>query len=102
MYRSNVAAGLHSIVLYGTEPPMEAPSSSLGATDLTLCIGLVVAFIIFLAVVLIIVKILRKKNIPHSGYTLTAAGGGNASVSYLLSDLYLVVTHLYCPPHVFM
>ena len=80
MYRSNVAAGLHSIVLYGTEPPMEAPSSSLGATDLTLCIGLVVAFIIFLAVVLIIVKILRKKNIPHSGYTLTAAGGGNASV----------------------
>ena len=84
MYRSNVAAGLHSIVLYGTEPPMEAPSSSLGATDLTLCIGLVVAFIIFLAVVLIIVKILRKKNIPHSGYTLTAAGGGNASVSYLL------------------
>ena len=76
MYRSHFAAELNTITMYGTEPPMEAPSSSLAATDLTLCIGLVVAFVIFLAVVLIIVKILRKKNIPHSGYTLTAAGGG--------------------------
>ena len=80
MYRSHFAAGLNTglntITMYGTESPMEASSSSLAATDLTLCIGLVVAFVIFLAVVLIIVKILRKKNIPHSGYTLTAAGGG--------------------------
>ena len=46
-------------------------------TDLTLCIGLVVAFIIFLAVVLVIVKLLKKKgsgNQNHSGYTLTPPG----------------------------
>ena len=45
-------------------------------TDLTLCIGLVVAFIIFLAVVLIIIKLLKKKSNQHrnSGYTLTPAG----------------------------
>ena len=44
-------------------------------TDLTLCIGLVVAFIIFLAVVLVIVKLLKKKgNQNNSGYTLSPSG----------------------------
>ena len=80
-----IAAGLHSIVLYGTEAPAEEASpSSVATTDLTLCIGLIVAFIIFLVVVICIVKTLRNKSIPHHpGYTLTSSGGGNFTRSVL-------------------
>ena len=73
----NFAAGLHSIVLYGTEPATDAPaspSSAVANTDLTLFIGLIVAFIIFLVVVICMIKILRNKSVPHPSYTLTAAG----------------------------
>lgn len=72
------AAGLHSIVLYGTEAPSEnSPPSIVATSDLTLYIGLVVAFIIFLVVVICIVKTLRNKNIPnHPGYTRTTTSGG--------------------------
>ena len=66
--------GMHSIVLWGTPSPGQQPSGSqkpgtsnggnsgIAPTDLTLCIGLIVAFIIFLAVVLVIIKILRRKG----------------------------------------
>ena len=82
--------GLHSIVLWGTpspgkqspgsqknpQQPEDENPSGLAPTDLTLCIGLIVAFVIFLAVVLVIIKILRRKgghhHQSHSGYTLTA------------------------------
>lgn len=72
------AAGLHSIVLYGTEAPSEnSPPSIVPTSDLTLYIGLVVAFIIFLVVVICIVKTLRNKNIPtHPGYTRTTGTTG--------------------------
>ena len=67
----NFAAGLHSIVLYGTEPERDAPaspSSSVASTDLTLFIGLIVAFIIFLVVVICMIKILRNKSVQHPNY----------------------------------
>ena len=69
------AAGLHSIVLYGTDAPSEeTPSPEVATADLTLCIGLVVAFVIFLIVIGVIVKLLKKKSGPHPGYSLTPAG----------------------------
>ena len=77
MFISIFAAGLHSIVLYGTELTTDtpvSPSSSVASTDLTLFIGLIVAFIIFLIVVICMVKILRKKNLPHPNYSLTPGG----------------------------
>ena len=90
--------GLHSIVLWGTpSPDQQSPrakpptgttngtSTGLTPTDLKLCIGLIVAFVVFLAVVLIIIKILRRKGVPHhpghSGYTLTAASPGGEGLS---------------------
>ena len=64
-------------MLYGTELTTDtpaSPSSSVAGTDLTLFIGLIVAFIIFLIVVIFMVKILRKKNLPHPTYSLTPGG----------------------------
>ena len=81
------ADGLNTMVFYGSNDVVGSNRSgqSLGSgggggvptTDLTLCIGLVVAFIIFLAVVLVIIKLLKKKGTgsqSHSGYTLTPPG----------------------------
>lgn len=90
--------GLHSIVLWGTPSPdqksprskrptetVSGTNSGLTPTDLKLCIGLIVAFVVFLAVVLVIIKILRRKGGPHhpghSGYTLTAASPGCEGLS---------------------
>ena len=63
-------------MLYGTEPATDAPSpsSAVANTDLTLFIGLIVAFIIFLVVVICMIKILRNKSVPHPSYTLTGPG----------------------------
>jgi hypothetical protein len=47
---------------------------TVAAADLTLCIGLGLAFIIFLAVVFVIIKILRRKGGPYPGYGLTPEG----------------------------
>jgi hypothetical protein len=66
------AVGLHSIVIYGTEPVTEA-TPAVAAADLTLCIGLGMAFIIFMAVVLVIIKLLRKKG-PYPSYGMTPGG----------------------------
>ena len=81
------AAGLHSIVLYGTEPERDAPaspSSSVASTDLTLFIGLIVAFIIFLVVVICMIKILRNKSVAHPTYNLTTnpGTGGKKIISF--------------------
>jgi hypothetical protein len=65
--------GLHSIVLYGTEPVTEA-TPTVAAADLTLCIGLGFAFIIFLAVIFVIIKLLRRKGGPYPSYGLTPEG----------------------------
>ena len=86
------AAGLHSIVLYGTEPERDAPaspSSSVASTDLTLFIGLIVAFIIFLVVVICMIKILRNKSVPHPTYNLASnpgTGGKNFFRFLFISD----------------
>jgi hypothetical protein len=70
-----LSAGLHSIVLYGTETaPEETPTPEVATTDLTLVIGLVVAFVIFLVVICVIVKLLKRKSGPHPGYSLTPTG----------------------------
>ena len=83
------AAGLHSIVLYGTEPERDAPaspSSSVASTDLTLFIGLIVAFIIFLVVVICMIKILRNKSVPHPTYNLASnPGTGGKKIRLFLS-----------------
>ena len=70
------AAGLHSIVLYGTEPPTEVSDNSGVPVDVSLWIGLLVALVVFIVAFLIIVKMmLRKKRLPPAGYTLTTGGG---------------------------
>ena len=71
------AAGLHSIVLYGTEPPTEVSDNASGVpVDVSLWIGLLVALVVFILAFLFIVKMmLRKKRLPASGYTLTTSGG---------------------------
>jgi hypothetical protein len=68
-----VSVGLHSIVLYGTEPVTEA-TPTVAAADLTLIIGLGLAFIIFLAVIFVIIKLLRRKGGPYPNYGLTPEG----------------------------
>lgn len=57
------------------------PAGGVAPTDLTLCIGLVVAFLIFLVVILVIMKLLRKKSEPHSGYVLTPTSTGGMFTS---------------------
>ena len=79
------AAGLHSIVLYGTEPERDAPaspSSSVASTDLTLFIGLIVAFIIFLVVVICMIKILRNKSVSHPTYNLASNPGTGGKIFF--------------------
>eukprot|EP00093_Oithona_nana_P009055 09055.XXX_470797_475455_1 [CDS] Oithona nana genome sequencing. len=68
--------GLHSIVLYGTEPPTEVSDNASGVpVDVSLWIGLLVALVVFILAFLFIVKMmLRKKRLPASGYTLTTSG----------------------------
>ncbi len=62
-------------MLYGTDAPSEeTPSPDVATADLTLCIGLVVAFVIFLIVIGVIVKLLKRKSGPRPGYSLTPAG----------------------------
>ncbi len=59
---------MNSIVLYGTESvtprahPTTPQSSPATATDLTLCIALLVAFVIFITVLAVMFRLLRKKS----------------------------------------
>lgn len=48
--------------------------SGVATSDLTLYIGLAVAFLIFVLVVFIIVRLLKRKRSPHTGYSLASAG----------------------------
>ena len=68
---------MHSIVLYGTEPPTEVLDNASGVpVDVSLWIGLLVALVVFILAFLFIVKMmLRKKRLPAAGYTLTTSGG---------------------------
>jgi len=75
-----IPAGLHSIVLYGSEPTTEA-TPTVAAADLTLCIGLGLAFVIFTAVLCVIVKLLRRKNENYPSYGLSS--GGKMTFFYL-------------------
>jgi hypothetical protein len=62
------AAGLNSIVLYGTEVVSTTPASPLpsangpSSSDLTLIIGLVLAFLVFVTVVIVIIRMLKRKG----------------------------------------
>ena len=78
-------------MLYGTEPERDAPAP-VASTDLTLFIGLIVAFIIFLVVVICMIKILRNKSVPHPTYNLTSnpgTGGKNFFRFLFISDAHL-------------
>jgi hypothetical protein len=59
--------------LYGTEPTTEA-TPTVAAADLTLFIGLGLAFVIFTVVVCVIFKLLRRKNEHYPNYGLTPGG----------------------------
>ena len=52
----------------------EAGQGQIATSDLTLYIGLAVAFLVFVLVVFIIVRLLKRKRSPHTGYSLTSAG----------------------------
>ena len=49
-------------------------NSQLPTSDLTLYIGLAVAFLVFVLVIFIIIRLLRRKRSPHTGYSLTSTG----------------------------
>ena len=48
--------------------------TAIATSDLTLYIGLAVAFLIFVLVVFIIVRLLQRKRNPHPSYSYTPAG----------------------------
>merc|ERR1719282_309392 len=48
--------------------------NGVATSDLTLYIGLAVAFLIFVLVVFIIVRLLKRKRNPHPSYSYTPAG----------------------------
>ena len=74
------ATGHHLPVVVYTQqdaPTASVPGGSGGGTglqasDLTLYIGLAVAFLVFVLVVVIIIRLLQRKRSAHAGYT--AAG----------------------------
>ena len=83
------AAGLNSIVLYGTEVATSTPSSAVPSSaggggsggptsaDLTLIIGLLLAFLVFVTVVVVIARTLRRK-----GDVRRVRAGGAATAGY--------------------
>ena len=54
-----------------TDPDQD---TTIATSDLTLYIGLAVAFLIFVLVVFIIVRLLQRKRNPHPSYSYTPAG----------------------------
>ena len=54
-----------------TDPDQD---TAIATSDLTLYIGLAVAFLIFVLVVFIIVRLLQRKRNPHPSYSYTPAG----------------------------
>ena len=61
------------LVKYHDQDPA-SPGDQLATSDLTLYIGLAVAFLVFVLVVFIIVRLLQRKRSPHTGYSLTSTG----------------------------
>ena len=55
-----------------TDPDQD--TATIATSDLTLYIGLAVAFLIFVLVVFIIVRLLQRKRNPHPSYSYTPAG----------------------------
>ena len=82
------AAGLNSIVLYGTEVASSTPSSPVpppaggggpSSSDLTLIVGLVLAFLVFVTVVVVIARTLKRKG---GGRRRVTAGAGGGTLGY--------------------
>ena len=88
------SVGLHSIVIYGTEPVTEA-TPTVATADLTLCIGLGLAFVIFLVVIFVIIKILRRKGGPYPNYGLGPEGKILFSSDSNLSEYLYVCRYMY-------
>ena len=62
------------VLQYPDSQEEEAGHGHIATSDLTLYIGLAVAFLVFVLVVFIIVRLLKRKRSPHAGYSLTSAG----------------------------
>ena len=74
MCRPELASRNLPVVVYDKEAPTKPTQGGIATSDLTLYIGLAVAFLIFVLVVFIIVRLLQRKRSPHTGYSLTPAG----------------------------
>ena len=83
----------------GTLLPVVDLSTNDGATvataDLTLCIGLGLAFVIFLVVIFVIIKILRRKGGPYPNYGLGPEGKILFSSDSNLSEYLYVCRYMY-------
>jgi len=74
MCRPELASRNLPVVVYDKEAPTKPTQGGIATSDLTLYIGLAVAFLVFVLVVFIIVRLLQRKRSPHTGYSLTPAG----------------------------
>ena len=89
---AGAAGGLNSIVLYGSEvstpaSPLPPPASGGGgggpsSSDLTLIVGLVVAFVVFVSVVVVIARTLKRKGVGV-GRVRAGDGGVGGAVGYV-------------------
>ena len=73
MCRPELASHL-PVVVYDKESPAKPGQGGIATSDLTLYIGLAVAFLVLVLVVVIMVRLLQRKRSPHTGYSLTPAG----------------------------
>lgn len=73
MCRPELASHL-PVVVYDKESPAKPSQGGIATSDLTLYIGLAVAFLVLVLVVVIMVRLLQRKRSPHTGYSLTPAG----------------------------
>jgi len=74
MCRPELALKNLPVVVYDQKAPTSPKQGGIATSDLTLYIGLAVAFLVFVLVVFIIVRLLQRKRSPHPGYSLTPAG----------------------------
>ena len=68
--------------MYGTKKPEPEQGGGHSRTDLALCLGLLVAILVFISVVIIMLRILRRKDlyqhhqhVRSSSYRLTPTAG---------------------------
>ena len=65
----------------------DGTDANIATSDLTLYVGLAVAFLVFILVVVIIVRLVRRKRSPQAGYSLTSAGEELSNTSLMTSQV---------------